>query len=183
MSDHEDRFLDAFPEWLRQLAADARALADVVGDGALPEAVRRRCAAALNYLFKSVDLVPDGIEDLGFVDDAFVFRVAAAGALAASDATGAPPGVGALGRLGAEVELVREFVGDLFPRLQAYVDGLEGVCVRGRTAADVVADETVRAETLGELRAWAESYRAPSFARDPKNLVKLRAFLDVKLPA
>ncbi len=183
MSDHEDRFLDAFPAWLHQLAADARALADVVGDGALPEAVRRRCAAALNYLFKSVDLVPDGIEDLGFVDDAFVFRVAAAGALAASDAESGSPEGGSLARLAAEAELVREFLGDLFPRLQGYVDGLEAASVRGRTAADIVADEAVRAEALGEVRAWAASYRAPSFARDAKNLVKLRAFLDVKLPA
>ncbi|HOU94151.1 MAG TPA: YkvA family protein, partial [Polyangiaceae bacterium] len=72
MPDHEARCLDAFPEWLRELGADARVLAAALEDAALPEVVRRGCAAALNYLFKSVDLVPDGIEDLGFVDDAFV---------------------------------------------------------------------------------------------------------------
>ncbi len=183
MSDQEDRWLDAFPEWLRDLGTDARALADVVEDASLSEAARRHCAAALNYLCKSVDLVPDGIEDLGFVDDAFVFRVVAAGALAASGAESGSPAGASLARLAAEAELVREFLGTLFPRLQAYVDGLEATSVRGRTAADLVADEAVRAEALGEVRAWAERYRAPSFERDAKNLVKLRAFLDVKLPA
>ncbi len=183
MSDHEDRCLDAFPEWLRQLGEDARVLADALEDAALPEAVRRGCATALNYLFKSIDLVPDGIEDLGFVDDAFVFRVAMAGTLGASGDGAAPPEPGALARLAAEAELVRDFLGALYPRLEAYVAGLAAATVRGRTATEVVADATVRAEMLGEVRAWAESYRAPTFARDAKNLVKLRAFLDVKLPA
>jgi len=183
MPDHEARCLDAFPEWLRELGADARVLAAALEDAALPEVVRRGCAAALNYLFKSVDLVPDGIEDLGFVDDAFVLRVAVAGALAASGDGVAPAGPGALARLAAEAELVRDFLGALYPRLQAFVAGLDAATVRGRTAAEVVADAAVRAEMLGEVRAWAESYRAPAFARDAKSLVKLRAFLDVKLPA
>ncbi len=72
MTDPDSRYLDAFPEWLRGLGVDARALAAVVEREDLPDAVRRQCAAALNYLFKSVDLIPDGIEDLGFIDDAFV---------------------------------------------------------------------------------------------------------------
>src|SRR3954454_8618117 len=78
MSEVDTRCLDAFPEWLRSLGEDALALSAVVADGAQPEALRRRVAGALNYLFKSLDLIPDGIEDLGFLDDAFVFRVAAA---------------------------------------------------------------------------------------------------------
>ncbi|HOU92549.1 MAG TPA: DUF1232 domain-containing protein, partial [Polyangiaceae bacterium] len=106
-----------------------------------------------------------------------------AGALAASGDGGAPAGPGALARLAAEAELVRDFLGALYPRLQAFVAGLDAATVRGRTAAEVVADAAVRAEMLGEVRAWAESYRAPAFARDAKSLVKLRAFLDVKLPA
>src|SRR3954465_11499565 len=76
MSTLEVRCLDAFPSWLRTFADDARVLATVLeseGDGIL----QRRCAGALNYLFKSLDLIPDGLEDLGFMDDAFVLRAAA----------------------------------------------------------------------------------------------------------
>ena len=71
MTTLEARCLDAFPDWLRSLADDARALASVLeGEGAA--VAQRRSAAALNYLFKSLDLIPDGLEDLGFIDDAFV---------------------------------------------------------------------------------------------------------------
>ena len=38
----------------------------------------RSLVSGLNYIFKSLDLIPDGIDDLGFLDDAFVLRVACA---------------------------------------------------------------------------------------------------------
>ena len=37
--------------------------------------------------------------------------------------------------------------------------------------------------TLGDVNTWAKSYRTPSFTRDEKTLVRLRAFLGTKLPA
>ena len=33
-----------------------------------------------------------------------------------------------------------------------------------------------------DVRGFARSYQAPSFAREMKNLIKLRAFFDAKLP-
>ncbi|MBX3216902.1 MAG: hypothetical protein KF850_33020, partial [Labilithrix sp.] len=71
------RFLDVFPDWLRTLGEDARALGDVVTARSDDE-VARFVASGLNYIFKSLDLIPDGIDDLGFCDDAFVIRVASA---------------------------------------------------------------------------------------------------------
>ena len=78
MTDLQTRCLDTFPEWLRTLATDASDLAQVLTAQGTPESVRRYIAGGLNYLFKSLDLIPDGIEDLGFLDDAFVLRVASA---------------------------------------------------------------------------------------------------------
>src|SRR5262245_33803723 len=97
------RSLDAFPNWLRSLGQDARQLAAIVENRSLPESARRAAALGLNYLFKSLDLVPDGLEDLGFMDDAFVFRVAAASA-APGDAKADSSGT--LTRLSEEVGLV-----------------------------------------------------------------------------
>jgi uncharacterized membrane protein YkvA (DUF1232 family) len=77
MTDLQTRCLDAFPQWLSSLADDARVLLSRVQDETEPASVRKELAAALNYVFKSLDLIPDGIEDLGSVDDAFVLRVAA----------------------------------------------------------------------------------------------------------
>src|SRR5262245_13024196 len=103
----DPKYLDIFPNWLRSLGQDAGALAAIVGSDS-PEPVRRWAAAGLNYIFKSLDLIPDGIDDLGFMDDAFVLRVAASLACAQD----ASQKTGALGRLSDESKDVREFLGD-----------------------------------------------------------------------
>lgn len=144
------------------------------------EPARRRTAGVLTYLFKSLDLIPDGLQDLGFVDDAFVFRIAAGGLepaeLSADES-------GTLSRLAGDAGLIREFLGDLSQRLERYVVGLEKSSARGRSVDEVVADEAKRAELAREVRQWADGYEPPSFSRDEKNLVKLRSFLAAKLPA
>ena len=174
MTELESRCLEAFPQWLRTLGDDARALAALVDAEDTAEPTRRAAAAALNYLFRSLDLIPDGIEDLGFIDDAFVFRVAAARA----------PGGGseALARLAGEVETIREFLGDDYQRLETYVAGLGKGSARGRSVDEIVADRAVRGDFAREVKTWADGYRAPSFQRDPKTLVKLKSFLLTKLP-
>lgn len=129
MATLDARCLDAFPNWLRSLGEDARALASVLekeGSGG----AQRRAAAALNYLFKSLDLIPDGLEDLGFIDDAFVVRAAADAVKQESESELTLDASGTLSRLAAEAELVREIPGC-------------GVCsprqIRGRVGARVCA--------------------------------------------
>jgi uncharacterized membrane protein YkvA (DUF1232 family) len=178
MAPLDARCLDAFPAWLKSLAEDARKLGVVVESPALPEGARKGAATALNYLFKSLDLIPDGLEDLGFVDDALVFRVASH-SVSEGDAAADPSGV--LSRLSADAALVEEFLGDVYPKLAAYVAGLERATVRGRSIADIVGDAGIAADFTREVRSWADGYTAPAFLRDDKNLVKLRAFLGSKL--
>lgn len=178
MTPAESSCLDAFPAWLKSLAPDARQLAELVENDAAPESARKSAAAALNYLFKSLDLIPDGLEDIGFLDDAFVFRVAASH-VPASDAE--QDASGTVARLSADTALLQEFLGDVYPRLSAYVSELEKAKVRGRVVGDVIGDENVRSEFVREVRAWADGYQTPAFLRDDKNLVKLRSFLNAKL--
>ena len=45
-----------------------------------------------------------------------------------------------------------------------------------------MTDQTIRDSFTSEVRAWAKAFQAPSFTRDPKTLVKLKAFLGAKLP-
>lgn len=182
MATLESRCLDAFPNWLRSLADDARALASVLevgGEGA----PQRRSAAALNYLFKSLDLIPDGLEDLGFIDDAFVVRAAVQALKHESEVAFAEDTTGALARLAEEAELVQEFLGNEYERLVKYVERLEQGSARGRTVATILVDASLRADFVREVREWADGYAVPTFTRDERNLVKLRAFLLAKLPA
>jgi uncharacterized membrane protein YkvA (DUF1232 family) len=178
MTPFESRCLDTFPNWLRSLGQDARQLAAIAENRELAVGARRSAAIAVNYLFKSLDLIPDGLEDLGFIDDAFVFRVAAASAEpddAQADSSGT------LRRLVDDAALVREFLGDVYPKLEAYVAGLAETAVRGRKVSDVLSNESVLAEFARDARQWADGFQAPSFSKDEKNLVKLRSFLAARL--
>ncbi len=182
MGSLDSRCLDAFPDWLRSLADDTRALAGVLEDEKISLPTRRRVAGALNYLFKSLDLIPDGIEDLGYVDDAFVYRVSSAIAVGADESAGQADASGTLARLSSQAALIEEFLGDLHGRFEAYTKQLPESAARGRSVEDIVSDAAVRGQLLSDVKGWADSYAPPTFARDEKNLVKLRSFLAAKLP-
>lgn len=175
------RCLDTFPEWLRSLARDAVDLAGTLDDGDVAEPARRLVGGSLTYLFKSLDLIPDGIEDLGFLDDAFVLREACRQALEAWPELGTSHPAAA--RLAGEAALVGEVLGPAYVRLSRYVGTLTTGAARGRSVEEIVDDEAKRLAFREELRAWAASYEPPTFARDEKNLVKLQSFLGAKLPA
>src|SRR6266536_1916869 len=124
MTELETRCLDAFPQWIRSLADDATQLAQLLASDSLPQEARRLLAGGLNYVFKSLDLIPDGLESLGFLDDAFVLRIAARLALAVPQAKDADMR-GVLSRLSAEAPLVAELLGDDHARLERYVGDLK----------------------------------------------------------
>ncbi len=174
----DPRYLEMFPQWLRSLGEDAALVGDVLAAGAPPDDATRSLVAGLNYIFKSLDLIPDGIDDLGFLDDAFVLRVACAQAGAAR------PDVkqGVVQRLGEDAHAVRDFLGEDYARLEGYVRGLRKGAARGRTVDDVVDDAGVRGQFLQEVKAWSQSFQVPTFTRDVRTLVKLKAFLNAKLP-
>ncbi len=116
MSDQNQRYFEAFPAWLRALPDDAAALASVLNSDATPIGARRILAGGLNYLFKSLDLVPDGIDDIGYLDDAFVLRESARMALEI-DGAKAADSKGTLERLAKDSELVSAFLEEDYDRL------------------------------------------------------------------
>jgi len=171
------RYLEVFPSFLRTLGEDAGALGTLAASDA-SDVVVRYVVAGLNYIFKSLDLIPDGIDDHGFLDDAFVLRVAASLAAAeAPDAAATEP----LARLALDAAQVKAFLGDVYPRLEAYVKNLLKGAARGRTVDDIVGDAPTREAFLHEVSAWAKDYQVPPFSRDVKTLIKLKAFLNAKL--
>ena len=172
------RFLEVFPQWLRSLGEDAVQVGELVGAATEDDEVVRSLVGGLNYIFKSLDLIPDGIDDLGLLDDAFVLRVACALVVAARPE--AKQGV--VQRLSDDARAVRDFLGPVYGRLEGYVIGLRNGAARGRTVDAIVTEPETRAEFVGEVRAWSAAYQVPAFTRDMKTLVKLRAFLEAKLP-
>jgi hypothetical protein len=178
MSTLDARCLEAIPGWLKSLPEDAVKLAGVLEQSAAGPTALRSIAISLNYLFKSLDLIPDGLEDLGFIDDAFVLRVAAS--LVAGEDRDAD---GLIGKFAEDAALIREFLGPDYDRLELYVQQLEHQSARGRSIPGIVSDSAVRAELVREVATWAVGYTCPSFARDARSLVKLKSFLATRLGA
>ena len=173
-ADKSSKYLDIFPSWLRTLGSDVGELGAVVEKQ--PDEARRALIGALNYLFKSLDLIPDGIDDLGYLDDAFVLRIAAAHALKEG-------GSGELlTRLAGEAADIEAFLESDYTRLDDYVLAQRDSTARGRNVNDLMTDSTLFGSFKGEITAWAKQYTEPSFTKDIRTLTKLRAFLSAKLP-
>jgi hypothetical protein len=181
----DPKFLELFPQWLRSLGEDASAVCEALGFPGgeasgefVADDASRALISGLNYIFTSLDLIPDGIDDLGFLDDAFVLRVACSIAAGLRGGDKKP----VVQRLADDARAVHEFLGDDYARLETYVRGLRKGAARGRTVEDIVSEEAIRTEFATEVRAWSAAYTVPTFTRDPKTLVKLKAFLNAKLP-
>lgn len=169
-------YLDAFPNWLKTLAPDVEEFAALLRSDTVPESSKQFIAGGINYLFKSLDLIPDGIENLGYIDDAFVLRIASVQVV--ND--GVKSGV--VRRFAEEAKIVNDFLAEDYIRLEKYVHNLTRGAARGRTVDEILGDPRVRDSLLGDVTSWVAGYQIPTFHRDEKTLVKLRAFLDSKLP-
>jgi uncharacterized membrane protein YkvA (DUF1232 family) len=182
MTETQTRYLETFPGWLRDLGVDAEALADALSEDGLPVEAREHVCGGLNYLFKSLDLIPDGIDDIGYLDDAFVLRVAASLSSQTDLSHVSDAKARIFERLADESEVIREFLGDDYGRLEGYVRGLRRGAARGRSVADIIGNAAVCGAFVEDVRGFARTYESPSFAPELKNLIKLKAFFDAKLP-
>jgi hypothetical protein len=89
--------------------------------------------------------------------------------------------MGVVARLADEANDVKEFLGDDYDRLVTYVKGLRKGAARGRTVDDILTDDSARTAFVHEVMAWSKEYQVPTFTRDVKTLIKLKAFLSAKL--
>ncbi len=167
--------LENFRSWLVRLPNDVELLGSVLEGDAVSRDGKLKLASSLNYLLKSIDLIDDTIAGLGLLDDAFVLRLAVGrlGSEAPSE----------LSELRAESEVAIEFLGDLRGRFDAFLASLDETRVRGRSPAEIADDPALTSEFVSELRSFAHRYECPAFTSDTSSLVKLRAFLNAKLPA
>ena len=183
MTDINAKCLEIFPTWLRTLDEDVQTLLDILKNPAAGDEARKTLAGGVNYLFKSLDLIPDGIDDIGYLDDAFVIRIGAA--LATTEKLDALPGetTAALEKLAGEADTVKEFLGPaLHKRFDTYVVHLAKGAARGRAVVDICSNDEVFKEFASDVRSFAKGYQKPAFSKDKRSLIKLRAFFEAKLP-
>jgi hypothetical protein len=169
--------LSTFGSWLAQLGGEADALCRLVEQEELPVAARRVGAESLNHLLYSVELIPEGLEALGHLEDTFAFRVLAQQAVSAEPDLASADASGTLGRLAGEAEVLAEFLGADDHARFGQLASERSQRVRGRQIEDLLEPGDARSAALEEARSWSQSYRAPSFGAGEQDLVKLRAFL------
>src|SRR5512139_2033578 len=111
--------LELFASWLRTLGDDVESLGQLVESKDAAASARQVIAGGLNYLFKSLDLIPDGIDDIGYLDDAFVLRTAADLALRQDPGSVDADALRTVNRLAEDADAIKEFLGADYARLEA----------------------------------------------------------------
>ena len=172
----------AFGSWLAGLGREAQELSLLLEREDTPEALRRFGAEALNQLLHAADLIPEGIEGLGYLETLFAFRVLARELSSAEPAlTGADPS-GTLARLAGEAELIQAFLGaEDYARLGALVRAQRERRSRDRSPTDLLEAGEARNAALAEALRWGESYRPPPFGAGSHDLVRLLSFLRTRV--
>jgi uncharacterized membrane protein YkvA (DUF1232 family) len=168
--------LEQYGQWLEALGADVLGLCEeLTAAGPEPVEARSLQVGVVNLVLASLDFLPDGVEELGYLSDAFVLRVACA--LAVRE--GAAGAVAC--RLAREADGVSSFLGADYAKLVTQVRLARHNPVRGRTVDAIAADQDVQRAFFGEVIQWAGVYRAPLWVREPRTLLKLRAFFKTRL--
>lgn len=175
------QFLPAFASWLHTLGEDVLSLAHLLESPDAPAPFRAASAEALSYLLRTSELIPEGIEHLGYLEVAFAFRAVAKRALADESEGGESSLEGRVPRLAAEAALIVEFLQDDIDAFWETVLAPAALSRAGRPATDVLEDAELRAATLESARAWVELYRAPELSPGEEELVKIRSFFRTRL--
>ncbi|MCP4675173.1 MAG: DUF1232 domain-containing protein [Deltaproteobacteria bacterium] len=183
MSDINDKCLEVFPTWLESLGNDVQTILDVLKGEELEDETRRYLTGGINYLFKSLDLIPDGVDDLGYLDDAFILRLCTKAALEGETGSIDKELVDKLNVLVGDIDIIKELLEDeLLGRLDKYARKLKTGAARGRMVDEIVEQSSVFQEFATETKNFIAEYSTPGFSKDEKNLIRLKAFFDAKLP-
>lgn len=178
----DTEFKQAFVAWLAGLGGEARELSALLAREEAPPGLLRFAAETLNQLLYAVDLIPEGIEGLGYLEALFGVRLLARELSEAEpDSVSADPH-GTVRRLAREAGLVRSFLGeDDEGRLLALARAQSEKRVRGRSVTELLEVPEARSAALEEAQGWAEEYRPPQFGTGSHDLVRLLSFLRTRV--
>jgi hypothetical protein len=172
----------AFVAWLAGLGGEARELSALLAREEAPAGLRRFGAETLNQLLYAVDLIPEGIEGLGYLETLFGVRLLARELSEAEPDSASADPHGTLRRLSREAALVRSFLGEEEEgRLLALVRAQSEKRARGRSVTELLEQPEARSAAIEEAQSWAEQYRPSQFGTGSHDLVRLRSFLRTRV--
>jgi hypothetical protein len=177
----DPKFLPLFSGWLRSLGEDVLSLANRLESEDTPGPFRQVSAEALQYLLRSAGLIPEGLEELGYLEVAFAFRVLARRAADDNPELIAGASETRLARLAEEADVVAEFLSDDMSLFAEASLAPGAVTYQGSSPSVLLDDAERRASVLGEARGWAEAYSPPEPSEGAEELVKIGSFFRTRL--
>jgi hypothetical protein len=177
----DPRFLPLFSGWLRTIGEDVLSLSNRLQSADTPGPFRLASAEALQYVLRSAELIPEGLEELGYLEVAFAFRVLAQRTIRDNPELVAGAPETRLVRLGEEADAIAEFLAEDMPLLTEASLAPAATTYRGVAAAALLDDDERLAEVLAEARAWAEAYQPPEPSEGAEELIKIRSFFRTRL--
>lgn len=152
--------------WLKSLPTDLKILIEMIGDDDLDLKARSSAVGIIIYILSPIDLIPEKIPILGYIDDVIILRIALA-VILEIDANRAeyyrekyPETFDVLDE---QIVLLKQTLGALYSWLKALVEKLPKRRFHGKSAEDVASSEQSREEMFDEVMEYAANVNV-----DPK---------------
>ncbi|TEU21771.1 MAG: DUF1232 domain-containing protein [Anaerolineales bacterium] len=178
-----ETFFEMLVCWLVSLPTDIKILIEMIGDDELDMKARSLAVGTIVYVLAPIDLIPDKIPVLGYVDDVVILHIAVVLVVQID------PNRGRYYRekypqtfetLDQQIELLRGTLGALYSWLTALVENLVKRRFRGQAAEDVIGSEKLQEdmfdaamEYAADVNVDAETIQRALLAAPPNRIVEL----------
>lgn len=178
-----ENFFEMLVRWLVSLPTDIKILIEMIGDDELDMKARSLAVGTIVYVLAPIDLIPEKIPVLGYVDDVVVLHIAVALVVQID------PNRGRYYRekypqtfetLDQQIELLRATLGALYSWLTALVENLVKRRFRDQAAEDVIGSENLQEdmfdaamEYAADVNVDAETIQRALLAAPPNRIVEL----------
>jgi uncharacterized membrane protein YkvA (DUF1232 family) len=150
-------FFDLLTKWLRSLPTDVKIVVKMIGDDELDMKARTLAVGTVLYILSPIDLIPDIIPVLGYIDDAIIMRIVLV-VITEIDPERAiyyrvkyPEMFEPLER---QIQILKETLGALYSWLRAIIDRLPKRHFHGKPAEEVVNSKDAQEEMFDEVMEY-----------------------------
>lgn len=179
-NEEQGKYAAHFQKWIDSFERDARLFVDVLKSEEAPHTARKLAATGLNYMLKQIDLVPDYYQPVGLIDDCIVLRVLA-DLGAETNAELEPQHMKAMFRLANDCDLLREYAGDVYRKLENKVKLMQEQEVRKRSPAAILDSEQMMEDFLRDVEQDLNAYETVEIKDPARAERELLSYLRTKL--
>lgn len=174
--------LEKIPIWLKNLPEDVSYLMQLIDNPSLDEDMKLILITPINYLFKTVDLIPDGLDEIGYIDDSILLRISCKELVEKYGDKLQAELYDRLKIMAGDTDILKQELGmEIWTKLLSYFEELKELPARGRLPSDILKDQITYNQFKTEIKAILDSYEAKISQIDEKTIIKLKAFLEAKL--